>query len=138
MTATPVFPQSIKNGAVQILPADTTTLKTLVTPSANGSKVDNILVNSTDTANKDLVLVITKSGVDYPLATIQIPLNTGNTNAVSAINLLNHSMLGPYLSVDLNGNKYLYLESGSVLKAKVTASVTASKVIGLFAQYGDF
>lgn len=138
VTNTPIFPQTISNfSAVQILPADTTTLKTLVTAGANGSKVENIIVNSTDTANKDLQLVVTKGGVDYPLATIQIPLNAGNTNAIIPVSLFQHAMLVG-LNTDNNGNKYLYLGSGSVLKAKVTASVTAAKVISLFPQGGDY
>ena len=33
--ATPIFPQSIKNGAVQIVNADASNLKTIVTPGAN-------------------------------------------------------------------------------------------------------
>lgn len=138
MTATPVFPQTISNfSAVQILPADTTTLKTLVTPGANGCKVENILVHSTDTSAKDVQLVVTKGGTDFPLATISIPATSGNTNALIPISLFQHAMLVG-LNTDNNGNKYLYLGSGSVLKARVGATVTASRVISLFPQGGDY
>ncbi len=137
-TATPVFPQTISNfSAVQILPADTTTLKTIVTPGANGCKVENILVQSTDTSAKDLVLVVTKGGTDFPLATISIPANSGNTNALIPISLFQHAMLVG-LNIDAFGNKYLYLGNGSVLKARVGATVTASRVISLFPQGGDY
>ena len=137
-TATPVFPQTISNfSAVQILPADTTTLKTIVTPGANGCKVENILVQSTDTSAKDLVLVVTKGGTDFPLATISIPANSGNTNALIPISLFQHAMLVG-LNIDAFGNKYLYLGNGSVLKAKVATTVTTAKVISIFPQGGDF
>lgn len=138
MTPTPVFPQTISNfSAVQILPADTTTLKTLVTPGANGCKIENILVHSTDTSAKDLVLVVTKGGTDFPLATLSIPANSGNTNALIPISLFQHAMLVG-LNTDAFGNKYLYLGSGSVLKAKVATTVTAAKAISLFPQGGDY
>lgn len=137
-TATPIFPQNIKNGAVQILPADTTTLKTLITPSANGARVDSLLVSSTDTTARDLQLYVTKDAVDYLIGTISIPANTGNTNALVMINAFAHTNIGPFLTNDLNGNKVLFLESGSVLKAKTLTTVTAAKAVNLFASYGDF
>jgi len=137
-TATPIFPQSLTNFTpVQILPADTTTLKTLVTPGANGCKVENIIVQSTDTSAKDLVLVVTKGGTDFPLATISIPANSGNTNALVSVSLFQHAMLAG-LNNDAYGNKYLYLGSGSVLKAKVASTVTTAKAISLFPQGGDY
>lgn len=137
-TATPIFQQSLKNGAVQILPADTTTLKTIVTPGTNGSKVESLIVSSTDTSARDLQLTVTKGGVDYVLGTISIPANTGFTNGVVLINVFQHANISVALNNDLNGNKVLYLENGSVLKAKTLTTVTAAKAINLFAQYGDF
>lgn len=137
-TSTPIFPQTISNfSAVQILPADTTTLKTLVTPGANGCKVENVFVHSTDTSAKDLILVVTKGGVDFTLGTISIPANSGNTNALVSVSLFQHAMLAG-LNNDAYGNKYLYLGSGSVLKAKVGATVTTARAISIFPQGGDY
>jgi hypothetical protein len=138
MTATPVFPQSIKNGAVQIANADASNLKTIITPGANGARVDSLLVSSTDTSARDLQLVVTKGGVDYILGTLSVPANTGNTNALAMLNALAHANIGPFLSNDLNGNKILMLESGSVLKARTLTTVTSTRFINLFASYGDF
>lgn len=137
-TATPIFPQLISNfSAVQILPADTTTLKTIVTAGVNGSKVENILVQSTDTSAKDIQIVVSKGGTDFPLATISIPANSGNTNILMPISLFQHAMLIG-LNTDAYGNKYLYLGSGSVLKAKALTTVTATKAISIFPQGGDY
>lgn len=136
-TATPIFPQTIKGGVAQILPADTTTLKTLVTPGANGSKVDSISVTSTDTATRDVQLWITVTAVNYLLGTVNIPIGSGNTNAVPSISLLD-SLQTPFIRTDNNGNKYLYLPSGGVLSIAVLTTVTAAKAIQAYAQYGDF
>lgn len=139
VTHKPIFPQTISNfDAVQILPADTTSLKTLVTAGANGARVENILIHSTDTAAKDVVLVMTKGGVDFPLATIQIPANSGNTNSLPPIALLKHAMLTDVLNTDEKGNRYLYLGSGSVLKIKAGATVTAARAISVIPQGGDY
>lgn len=137
MTATPVFPQSIKNGQVQILPADTTTLKTIYTAAANGSVVSSILMSSTDTANKDVQFYVTIGGTDYLLATIQCPLNSGFTNALPLVSVLDHANFAQQI-IDAHGNRCLYLASGSVLKAKALSTVTTAKAISLFAQVGDF
>ncbi len=137
MTATPVFPQSIKNGQVQILPADTTSLKTIYTAAANGSVISSIFLASTDTTSRDVQFYVTIGGTDYLLATISCLLNSGNTNAVPLISVLDHANFATQV-VDAHGNRCLYLASGSVLKAKALVAVTAAKAISIFAQAGDF
>src|SRR5574340_560924 len=127
-TATPIFPQTVKNYVAQILNADASNLKTLCTGATNGSKIESITVASTDTAARDLQLVMTISAVDYILATVSIPANSGNTNALAAVDIL-RSALWPGLSYDSNGNKILYVASGAVLKVKSLATVTAAKEI---------
>jgi hypothetical protein len=138
VTATPIFPQTITTGVTQILPADTTTLKTLFTAGANGSKIDNILVTSTDTGAKDLQLVVTISAVDYIVGTFTVPANTGNTNSTVTLNALAHPQLFNALNVDNNGNRCLFLATGAVLRVKSIATVTATRVISLIAQGGNF
>ena len=137
MTATPVFPQTIKTNVAQILPADTTTLKTLITAPANGVRVDSILISSTDTSARDLQLVVTISSVDYVLGTLQIPANAGFTNAVPTVGAFQHSQLVG-LNTDVNGNKFLFLASGATLKVKALTTVTAAKAISVIAQCGEF
>lgn len=137
MTATPVFPQTIKTNVAQILPADTTSLKTLVTPGANGTRVDNIIVSSTDTSAKDLQFVITVSATDYVVGTLSIPANSGFTNAVPLVSVFAHSQFIAF-NTDVNGNKHMYLANGAVLKVKALTTVTAAKAISVVAQCGDF
>jgi hypothetical protein len=136
-TATPIFPQTVKSLAVQILPADASALKTLVTGATNGTKVEAITVASTDTSARDVAVVMTISAVDYLLTTISIPANSGNTNALPAVDLLRSAQI-PGLSYDAFGNKILYVASGAVLKVKATTTVTAAKEIDFLAVSGDF
>lgn len=137
MTATPIFPQTIKTNVAQILPADTTTLKTLVTPPANGIRIDNILVSSTDSSAKDLQFVLSVSGTDYVVGTLSIPANSGFTNSVPLVSVFAHSQfIG--LNTDLNGNKNLHLASGAVLKVKSLTTVTTAKAISIVAQCGEY
>lgn len=137
VVSTPIFPQTIKTGVAQIAPADTTTLKTLVTAAANGTRVDNIFVTSTDTSAKDLQFVVTISSVDYVVGTLSIPANSGFTNSVPAVSVLSHSQFAT-MNTDQNGNKNLYLASGAVLKVKSLTNVSTSKVISIIAQCGEY
>jgi hypothetical protein len=136
-TATPIFPQTIKNYVAQILPADASGKKALVTGATNGTKIEAITVASTDTSARDLQLVLTISSVDYILATVSIPANSGNTNALPAVDILRHAQWTG-LSYDSNGNKILYVANGSVLNVKTLTTVTAAKEIDVLAIGGDF
>lgn len=138
VTSTPIFPQVISSGFAQIVPADTTTLKTLFTAGANASRLDNILVTSTDSSSKDLQFIITISAVDYVVGTLSIPANSGFTAAVAPVSVFNHANFSSYLGVDANGNKNLFLPIGAVLKVKALTTVTTAKVISVICQGGDF
>lgn len=137
VVSTPIFPQVITNAAVQILPADTTTLKTLITAHADGTIVNRIFVSSIDTSAKDLAFYVTIASVDYLIGTLSIPANSGFTNAVPMVSVFNSAQF-PGMLLDNNGNKVLFLGSGSVLKCKTLTTVTTAKAINVFAQTGDF
>jgi hypothetical protein len=71
---------------------------------------------------------ITKSAVDYLIGTINIPLSSGNTTSAPTINLLQQSQL-PNVQVDNNGNPYLLLQDGEVLKMKVTVATGGATIV---------
>lgn len=75
--------------------------------------------------------------VDYPLCTISCPANTGNTNSISILTIIDNTRLGTQLS-DSNGNRCLYIASGSTLWVKSLSTLTSAKVISFFVQAGDF
>lgn len=136
VTSTPIFSQTIKNGVVQILPADTTTLKTIFTAGSDGAALNNLMIHSTDTSAKDVILYVTFGGIDIPIGTISIPANSGNTNSLPMVSALSHANL--VLNTDVNGNKILWLEAGAILKAKAASTVTTAKAITFFAQAGNY
>lgn len=136
-TATPIFPQTITSPSVQILPADTTSLKTLYTAGINGSKIENIIATNTDTAAAyAITLTVVTSSTNYIIGTINLPLSSGNTTAAPAISLINSANLPT--AKDSNGNPYLYLANGSVLKVNSGTTVNTGKVISITANGGDY
>jgi hypothetical protein len=136
-TSTPIYPQTINTPVAQILPADTTTLKTLYTGGANGSRLEHLSCTSTDTAARDLAFYLTVSGVDYLLATLNVPINAGNTNAIYPVDIFTHPAFS-WLPIDANGNRYMYIASGAVLKVKALVTITAAKAIQFNVFGGDY
>jgi hypothetical protein len=135
MAAAPVYFGTIANDVAQLVNADgADTYKTLYTAPANGGVVESIAVTSTDTSARDVSMSVQKGGVDYPVVTKTIPVNAGSIAATPAVDLLNATD-APWLRVDANGNRVMYLETGSVLRVKVlTAAVTAAKAISFVVQ----
>lgn len=137
VTATPIYPQNIINGLVQVVNADAQSLKTIYTAGPAGSKIELLIATSNDTSNRDIQLSIVNSTVTYILGTITIPLTAGTINNVVTANLLGNSQITG-LPKDSNGNPYIYLASGSVLKASALTSVTAAKTISIISHGGDY
>lgn len=133
----PIYPQVLSNSAVQILPADTTTKKVLCTAGVNGSKVEWINVQSTDTAARDITITLSDGTTDYPLVNFSCLANAGNTNNIPAISVFSNAQI-PTLTYDSNGNKFLYLEAGWSIKVSSGVTVTAAKAITFITQLEDF
>lgn len=137
VTSTPIFPQAVKNTAITILPATASAFVTAYTGGTNGSKIENWLISSTDTTTRDLQVSFTIAAATNLVTTINIPVNSGNTNAIPCINMLTQTQL-PGLARDSNGNPYLYIASGTTLQISSTTTVTAAKVITSIVQAGDY
>lgn len=115
--------------AQQIVPADTTTKKTLFTPGANGSRIDAIKCSSNDTAAVVLNFYLTISAVDYFIGSVSVATLLGYSGALSADAV---SQIG---EVSLGA---LVLPSTAVLKVAANATVTAAKVVDVVAIGGDY
>lgn len=124
------FFQTAFSAQVQLLPADTTALKTVATLSSF-TRITQILVTSTDSAAKDIQLVATIGGTDYILGIFAIPLRSGDLNTAPTVMLLKNSQWGLELNNDIANNKVLDLPSGAVLKVKAGSTVTTAKVISI-------
>lgn len=148
-TATPIYPQTLKNWYAQLLPATgayalptaaqttVTALAALVAGSTNGDKIESIVVTSTDSATQSLVLAIVTATNTFILGVVSIPATAGTVATIVSVDVLRSTQL-PGLAYDANGNKYLYLPSGSTLYVGTLAAVTAAKTIDVIAQGGSF
>lgn len=138
LTPTPGYPQKIQCWAVQILPADTTTIKTIVTAGANGSVIESLNISNTDAGVAyTLQLYMNDGSTNHLLCSVNIPLSSGNTTAAPAVDVL-RSGLVPGVILDANGNYVLNVPSGFIFKAAVTVTVTAAKVVDVVAMGSDF
>lgn len=122
------FTQNVKLSGVKILPADTTTLKTLFTAGTDDSIVKAINVQSTDTAARVVNLYVNDGTTDFLIGAVNVPLNSGNTGAVAAIDLLGGTLL-PSLPYDANGKRILPLPAGYIVKVSSQTTVTAAREI---------
>ena len=139
MTNLPVFPQGIAQAAVAVLPADTTSKKTIRTGSTNGDKIENISITSTDTSARVFNIYLAVSGTDYLVGTINVPIAAGSDAAVTpAVSMLEATAMLPWIRKDQNGRPYLYLANGTVLKVACQTTVTTAKEIDFVAHIGTF
>jgi hypothetical protein len=136
MATSPFFFGTPKNSKVQILPADASGLKTVVTGAANGTKVVSLIAASSDTAARDVTWGITKSTVFYPHGTKTVPVNAGSIAATPPVNLMDPAVT-PGLPVDNDGNPYVFLENGDTLQVKSLTTVTTALALSISANHGD-
>jgi hypothetical protein len=133
-TATPIFPQTMENWAVALT---TTTATTLVTGGTNGTKVESIMVASSDTTARDLVLSVNNGSTSFPIGIVSIPITAGTVDTVPSVAIFRSAQL-PGLAIDANGNPYLYVASGWSLQVAVATAPTSGKQFTVFAQGGNF
>jgi len=119
-------PASLFNPAIQILPADTTDLKTLITAGANGSLIKEIYITTDDTSDVDVELYLNDGSTDYLLGSYTIPALSGKSgNAI--IHLLSA----------MNYDDFK-LQSTYILKIKAVATITAAKVVDIVGVAYDY
>lgn len=139
MATTPnsvILPQSFNQAGLSFAAADTNTFKSLITAGANGSIIRAISAWSNDTAAINLVLEIFDGVNAFRIGTVRIPTLSGTDGAVVAKNILNNADM-PFLTLDANGNPYLSLKAGYVLKVGCLVTITAAKLLELYCQAED-
>jgi hypothetical protein len=100
--------------------------------------------SSTDTVNRDINILVNVggAGTDRLVATISIPANSGNTNALPAIDILHAVASGipllPWTAYDAYGSKVWKLKAGTTIKAAAVVTVTSGKTIAFFGDGADF
>jgi len=113
------------------------TLKTIFTPVTEGSQLTGIAVTSGDTSARVAQLWITLSGTDYLLASKSIAAASGTDGSAMTVNLLD-GIISPFLKMDKDGNRYINLESGQLLKASFTTQITSGKTITVTGIGGNY
>lgn len=132
----PTFAYQPQASRVQILPADTTTAKTAMTAGPNGSKVLGVIVTSSDTSTRDVLLSITNSTL-FPLGTKTIAITAGEVAGTPAVNLLDPAVIVG-MPKDNDGNPFLFLVSGDTLTVNCLTTVTTAKALTIHVVYEDF
>jgi len=132
MAASPVYPGAPKNPVITIVNADGTAKKTLYTAGASGAKIGSLSVASDDTAAHDIQVWLTKSAVDYLVATIAVAAGAGNTSGVVQLNML------PLLLSLMDPAGFLLLEASAILKVNAVVAVTAAKTMYFTGTGADF
>jgi hypothetical protein len=84
------------------------------------------------------------TNIDYLLCTISIPANSGFTNNISLVSILDHLRFGSNTTAPLglmvgdpNGNKLFRLKAGEILKCKMLTTITTAKSIYIRASGAD-
>ena len=133
MANRPIYPDTIKNAALDIENADGTTKQTLLTAGSSGARVDSIGAVSDDTSAIILDIFYNDGTTDFLLGSISIPTLSGTDGSTPAVALLNDTDL-PFLKEDL----CFFLEASDSIKIAPHSAVTSAKKVTLIAQYGDY
>lgn len=118
--------QTLAFATGEILPADTTTKKTVYTAPTDGAVLKTLHCTSTDTAAMNVQLWVNDGSTDRLLGTIAIAANSGNTGAIASVDMLSGTLI-PGLGYDQNGKRVLSLKGGAILKVAALVTVTAAK-----------
>ena len=147
VTATPVFPQAVvcsqavllnATGAFTFAPGNTTTnLVSVVAGGTNGTIIEAINVTTTDTSANVVWFILNNGTANSILTVASVPAGSGVTSGTTACYDLFRNSQCPGLSFDVNGNRVLYIPSGTTLYAGTTAAVTSGKQVSIQALGGN-
>jgi hypothetical protein len=137
MAASPVYVGTPGVGVVNVVNADGTAQKTVVTAGSSGTKVVSLTATSNDTGAKVFQVAIVRSATTYILGTVSVPTLAGTDGSTPSVNILGNSLL-PGLPIDNDGQSYIFIKSGDTLVVQATTAVTATKTVTFTSVYGDF
>jgi len=125
----PIFELTPISVGHQIVNGDGTTLQTLLTAGAEGSRIDAILVSSDDTSDRNLAFYINDGATDFYIGNVAVPLGSGYTIVVRVDAMMT---LKPAFQ------NFLVLHHAYLLKVGAVVAVTTAKTITVVAIGGDF
>ena len=124
----PLFELTPVTDGAQFTSADTTAKKTIASGSAWGTRIDMIACSTNDTTAVNLAFYIADGGTDYYIGNVNLPIGSGYTT-VARVDAI--TTLAPSLG-------YVWMPSGSLLKANCVATMTAAKATDVLAMGGNY
>lgn len=128
----PIFVDTLANGAVTFVNADGTTAKTLVTAGSDGTRVETISATSDDTSARDIEVSVYDGATNYVVGTVTVAIGAGYTTVAAAALLVPSKM--PWLAPDGS----ITIKNGWSIKVRPTTTVTAAKTVAIVAFGGDY
>lgn len=126
--------RGFRNAAKVILPADTTAVVTVAAAGADDSIIKAISITSTDSAARNVSLILSDGSTSYVLDTLNIPITAGTDGSTIAVNGLS----GAFLPIDSATKKVLPLMQGWTLKAAMLVTITAAKQVTINVVLEDY
>lgn len=131
------FTQNQNFGGVQIVTADASNKKTLITAGANDTIIKAINVATDETVARVLSLYYNDGVTDHLLGAINIPIGAGSNGGVVAVDLLNGAIITS-LPYDGTGKRVIPMKAGHSLKVLSQSTLTAAKTLFVQAFAEDF
>lgn len=133
----PTFVKTPSRGLVLISTGTGTTVQTLYTGGANGSKVYGINIASGSTAAVSVRYQVSNGGNNYVINTQSVAASAGFDGSTPPINLLAPAIV-PGLPLDSDGNPYLILASSADTVGISALTTLVSGSLYIVATAADF
>ena len=118
--------------------SDTTETTVFQGDATESTRLDTLAVATDDTADKDLIIYANDGTNSRQLAVVKIPLSSGNTNALAALDILKASVMAGHVNYDANGKAFMNVPPGWTIKAKEAAAPTSGKKMWVTAKGGKY
>ena len=128
---------NINSGGASFANADGTTKKSVIAAGANDSIIKSVVIGSTDTSNRNVVLWLYDGANYWPIASVAVPLGAGTIAAVQAVDAMDL----PFLTGNTGATenlKVIELKTGWSLYASMVVAVTAATTVTVVAISEDY
>lgn len=137
---------NVPNGGVALIAASSNTVTlgsntngaTAYTAGTAGGRVMSLTAVTDDTVTVNVFVWILRGATVIPIALVNVPLSSGNTNAarfnvdfLDGVNIVG-------LPLDNTGKRYIPLLAGDVLRVGALANLTAAKTCWVHASGSDY
>lgn len=132
----PFFPQSLQD--IALANTLTTSVSNVVVGGVNGTKIESLIIVSTDTIDHAVTFAMNVNGVLANVANVNVPAGSGATLGVLPVNVFANNQFS-FLPQDANGNKYLYIANAACgLTWTTNTAVASAKSVGISGQAAVF